>query len=70
MNKFYTNEIIAVLIDLLDNMMERELLTVINNNKDDNYIEFDRKLLDLYKHLVKLQKQLHEENRQDTRGHN
>ncbi len=66
MNKFYTNEIINVLIELLDNLMERELLTVINNCKDDNYIEFDRKLLDLYKHLVEIQKQLHEENRQNT----
>ena len=66
MNKFYTNEILNILIDLLDNMMERELLTVINNCKDNNYIEFDRKLLDLYKHLVEIQKQLHEENRQNT----
>lgn len=63
MNKFYTNEILNVLIELLDNIMERELLTVINNCKDNNYIEFDRKLLDLYKHLVEIQKQLHEENR-------
>ena len=66
MNKFYTNEILNILIDLLDNMMERELLTVINNCKDNNYIEFDRKLLELYKHLVEIQKQLHEENRQNT----
>jgi|TARA_R100000278_G_scaffold99430_1_gene76234 hypothetical protein len=70
MNSLYTIEQYKFLLDLVGILKDRELLTILQNNSTDHFVEYDRKLTDLYNDIKDVieyyENEKRKENRQNT----
>ena len=70
MNSLYTIEQYKFLLDLVGILKDRELSTILGNNNTDSFVEYDRKLTDLYNDIKDVieyyENEKRKENRQNT----
>lgn len=67
MNNFYTHVQIKILKELIEILIQKDLSTILNNGPNNNYVEYDRKLTDLYneisEYLILYEKETRENDR-------
>ncbi len=51
MNNFYTHIQIKILKELIEILIQKDLSTLLDNGPSNSYIEYDRKLTDLYNEI-------------------
>ena len=67
MNSLYTIEQYKFLLDLVGILKDRELLTILQNNSTDHFVEYDRKLTDLYNDIKDVIEYYENEKRKESR---
>jgi hypothetical protein len=67
MNNFYTHIQIKILKELIEILIQKDLSTLLNNGPNHSYVEYDRKLTDLYneisEYLILYEKETRENDR-------
>ncbi len=51
MNNFYTHIQIKILKELIEILIQKDLSTLLDNGPSNSYVEYDRKLTDLYNEI-------------------
>jgi len=67
MNNLYTIDQYKYFLQLVEILKERELLTVLQNNHTDSFVEYDRKLTDLCNDIKEVIAYLEDEKRKENR---
>jgi len=67
MNSLYTIEQYKFLLDLVGILKDRELSTILGNNNTDSFVEYDRKLTDLYNDIKDVIEYYENEKRKESR---
>ena len=70
MNNFYTHIQIKILKELIEILIQKDLSTLLDNGPSNSYVEYDRKLTDLYNDIKDVieyyENEKRKENRQNT----
>lgn len=67
MNNFYTHVQIKILKELIEILIQKDLSTLLENGPANSYVEYDRKLTDLYNEISEYLTLYEKETRENDR---